>query len=145
MADIAVNVTIPRREITALIDQRAVSVTVARTTRQITAVIRQGPQGPAGPAGADGAPGPEGPQGPAGPAGLDLAPAVVSPFVAADLVAGILTINHGLGERFADVVVWDNDGLRIRPSRVIAVDDTTLTIDLAVFTITGTWYHKVYL
>jgi len=65
--------------------------------------------------------------------------------VAADLTAGILTINHGLGERFVDVAVWDTGGQRIRPSRVVVVDDTTLTVDLAVFTIVGTWYHKVFL
>jgi len=97
-----------------------------------------GPKGETGPAG------PQGPIGPAGPAGADATNGIATPFVAADLVAGILTINHSLTERFVDVAVWDDSGQRIRPSRVMAVDDATLTVDLAVFTIAGSWHYKVF-
>lgn len=61
-------------------------------------------------------------------------------FVDADLVAGVLTVNHNLGQRYNSVTVYDDSEQIILPDFVTDVDANNLTIDLSSFgAIAGTW------
>jgi hypothetical protein len=61
-------------------------------------------------------------------------------FTNADLVAGILSVEHGLGFKIMPVVVADNANAIILPDDVVFVDEDNLTIDLTGYgSIAGTW------
>ena len=61
-------------------------------------------------------------------------------FVNADLTAGVLTVTHNLGHKFAIVQVYDQNDDLIQPDDINLVDNNSLTIDLLSFgTITGTF------
>lgn len=66
-------------------------------------------------------------------------------FTDADLVAGVLTISHGLGVSFNQVAFYDNNNKYILPSTITDVDANTVTADLGTFQTTnggaipGTW------
>jgi hypothetical protein len=66
-------------------------------------------------------------------------------FVDGDLVAGVLTISHGLNLTGPPVVViFDNNDIEVVPDSVTATDSSTATIDLSTFgTLTGTWSYTV--
>jgi len=61
-------------------------------------------------------------------------------FVNADLVAGVLTVIHNLGQRYNSVTVYDESNQIIGPDVVTDVDANSLTVDLSSFgVIAGTW------
>jgi hypothetical protein len=60
-------------------------------------------------------------------------------FDSGDLVAGVLTLNHGLGHKFAIVQVYDDNDDIIYPDNINLVDDDNLDIDLSSFTVSNTW------
>lgn len=61
-------------------------------------------------------------------------------FTNANLVSGILTVTHNLGQRYNAVTVYDNTNLQIIPDDISAVSTTSFTVDLSSFgAIAGTW------
>lgn len=61
-------------------------------------------------------------------------------FTNANLVAGILTVTHGLNSQYSVVTVYDNTDKQVIPDDVTATSSTTSTIDLNSFgAIVGTW------
>jgi len=61
-------------------------------------------------------------------------------FVDADLVAGILTINHALGNALVDVTIRDNTGAKVMPDSDVIVDANNVDIGLASFQpLVGIW------
>lgn len=61
-------------------------------------------------------------------------------FTNATLVAGLLTVNHGLNSQYSIVTVYDNTDKQVIPDEVTATSSTISTIDLNSFgTIAGTW------
>lgn len=63
-------------------------------------------------------------------------------FTSADLVSGILTVTHNLGEDWVVFQVWDDSrNSVIAPGE--SVDSNTLKIDLSSVTVSGTWYVRV--
>jgi hypothetical protein len=58
-------------------------------------------------------------------------------FTDADLVAGILTVNHMLGVSFNLVAVYDNNNLIVYPEQIENVDANTVDVDLLAFQIAG--------
>jgi hypothetical protein len=61
-------------------------------------------------------------------------------FVNGDLAAGILTVNHALGQQYVVVDVYDNSNKRVIPDDVTLTDSNNLTIDLSSYgAIAGTW------
>ena len=71
----------------------------------------------------------------------------VTQFEDSDLVAGVLTITHSLGEKFVHVSIWNASGVEQAPD-VTCVNTTTVTVDLSPFTVTDDpnfWTHRVSL
>jgi hypothetical protein len=67
-------------------------------------------------------------------------PAYQANFTNGDLVAGVLTVNHGLNSQYVSVTVYNNSNLIIIPDDVTASSTTQCTIDLTSYgTLTGTW------
>lgn len=61
-------------------------------------------------------------------------------FTNANLVAGILTVTHGLNSQYSVVTVYDDTDKQVIPDDVTATSSTTSTIDLNSFgAIAGTW------
>jgi len=60
-------------------------------------------------------------------------PAFQQDFVNANLVAGVLTVNHGLNSQYVSVTVYDNNNLIIIPDDVTATSTTATTIDLTSY------------
>jgi len=61
-------------------------------------------------------------------------------FVDADIVAGILTVNHALGNALVSVIIRDGAGVRVMPDSDVAVDANNVDVGLASFQpIAGTW------
>jgi hypothetical protein len=61
-------------------------------------------------------------------------------FTNTNLVAGILTVNHNLGNQWPDVTIYDNNNKEIHPDDVTATSVTAATVDLTTFgTLSGNW------
>ena len=62
-------------------------------------------------------------------------------FTNANLVAGVLTVSHGLNQLYIPApTIYNNSNQVVFPLKITAVDVNTCTIDLSKFgTITGTW------
>lgn len=61
-------------------------------------------------------------------------------FVNGDLVSGVLTVTHSLGNQYVHVTVSDNSDIMIEPDSITFTDSNNLDIDLSSFgTLTGTW------
>ena len=96
--------------------------------------------GTPGPTGATGATGATGPTGPAGPAGSTYSQS----FTNTDLVVGVLSVAHGLGQKYVAIQIYDNTDNLITPDGVVLVDANDLTINLSSYGgITGTWHIVV--
>lgn len=59
-------------------------------------------------------------------------------FDSGDLVAGILTVTHGLGQDWPTVAVWDDSRKLVYPD-VTSVDTNNVTVDLNAWVVVGTW------
>lgn len=69
----------------------------------------------------------------------------IKAFTNADLVAGVLTHLHNLGEQYVQVQVYNNNNKLVQPDDVTATSTTTSTIDLSSFgAIAGTWRSVVH-
>jgi hypothetical protein len=65
-------------------------------------------------------------------------------FVDADLVAGVLTVNHNLKQRWPVVVIYNNGWTQIIPTAVTVINENRVTVDLAAFgVLVGVWYVRV--
>lgn len=66
-------------------------------------------------------------------------------FVTGDLVAGVLTVAHGLARQYPPVSIIKADGKRLgNPDNVTYTDSNTLAVDLSSFTgFSGTWIVSV--
>jgi hypothetical protein len=64
-------------------------------------------------------------------------PAFIKNFVAGDpdLAAGILTVNHNLGNQFNSAIVYDENDIQIIPDDVTATGLNTTTVDLTSYTV----------
>jgi hypothetical protein len=61
-------------------------------------------------------------------------------FTNATLVAGVLTVTHGLGNKVVTVQISDNTDKVIQPDDITLTSTTASTVDLTSFgTLTGTW------
>ena len=61
-------------------------------------------------------------------------------FTNANLIAGVLTVTHNLGQAYNGVTVYDNTENVIVPDLITSVDVNTVDIDLTSFgAIAGTW------
>ena len=62
-------------------------------------------------------------------------------FTNADLTAGVLTVSHSLNTNVPSVTIVDNTDAILTPSQVATtrIDADTITVDLSLFTVTGTW------
>jgi len=61
-------------------------------------------------------------------------------FVDADIVAGILTVNHALGNPLVSVIIRDGAGVRVMPDSDVAVNANNVDVGLASFQpIVGVW------
>lgn len=68
----------------------------------------------------------------------------VQSFVAADLVAGVLTVEHNLDQKYVQISVYNNSDKKIEPSFAIPIDANSCSIDITPYgTITGTWHIVV--
>lgn len=66
-------------------------------------------------------------------------PGYSTTFVDGDLVAGVLTVTHNLGQQVLQVMVADNNGEAVSVP-ITFIDNNNLSLDLSVLgTITGTW------
>lgn len=64
-------------------------------------------------------------------------------FDSTNLVAGVLTVDHGLGKKLVSVTVADENYEKIIPDSIQYVNPDSLTIDLSGFTVNGTWHLLV--
>jgi hypothetical protein len=61
-------------------------------------------------------------------------------FTVSSLVAGILSVNHGLGQRYVIPIIIDENAKQIIPDEVTFVDANNLTVDLTNYPgFSGTW------
>lgn len=61
-------------------------------------------------------------------------------FTSANLVSGILSVNHALGVKYVGTHIYDNNDKQIIPDEVMLQNTTNLQIDLTSYgNITGTW------
>lgn len=62
-------------------------------------------------------------------------------FTSADLVAGLLTVTHNLGQQVVSLQVFDNNNRLIYPDEITLTSSTVTTVDLTAFVsgFTGTW------
>ncbi len=61
-------------------------------------------------------------------------------FANANLVGGMLTVNHNIGQQFVQVTVFDENNRVVVPDEITMTNSTTTTIDFTSFsTIAGTW------
>jgi hypothetical protein len=61
-------------------------------------------------------------------------------FTNADLTAGVLTVAHNLGHKYATIQVFNNSDKMVMPDDITLTDANNASIDLTSFgTITGTW------
>jgi len=61
-------------------------------------------------------------------------------FTNADLTAGVLTVNHNLGHKYAIVQIYDNNDDMVMPDGISLTDANNLDVDLTSYgAITGTW------
>jgi hypothetical protein len=57
-----------------------------------------------------------------------------------DLIAGVLSLNHGLGHKFAIVQIYDDSDKLVLADDITLVDDNNLTVDLSSYgAISPTW------
>jgi hypothetical protein len=81
---------------------------------------------------------------PISPATSNTSASVDGTFVNADLVAGILTVAHGIGSQAVEVTVYNDSWKIIGPTDVTAIDASTVDIDISDFgTISGTWRYVI--
>jgi hypothetical protein len=65
-------------------------------------------------------------------------------FVNADLVAGVLSVNHALNSQLVGVTVMRDTLKQVHPDDVTFVDANNLELDLTLFgAIPGTWVVRV--
>jgi hypothetical protein len=71
-------------------------------------------------------------------------------FTNANLVLGVLTVNHNLGVRYNTLAIYDeSEQLVLNPDNVIDVDGNTILVDLSTYqavhggAIPGTWHIVV--
>ena len=67
-------------------------------------------------------------------------------FINADLVTGVLTVNHNLNQKWPVVVVYNDAAVPVMiiPDEVYAVNENRVQIDLTSYgAITGVWYVRV--
>jgi hypothetical protein len=67
-------------------------------------------------------------------------------FINADLVVGVLTVNHHLNQKWPVVVVYnsDNPPVQILPDFIYVADENRVTVDLSSYgVIVGVWYVRV--
>lgn len=66
-------------------------------------------------------------------------------FTDADLVGGVLTVNHNLGNKYNQIAIYDHNDVYVLPAATVSVDVNTLTADFSNFqdtyggAIPGTW------
>lgn len=61
-------------------------------------------------------------------------------FVDVDLTSGVLSVTHGLGQKYVNVTVYDENDKQIIPNEVLLQNTTQLQIDFTGFNvISGTW------
>jgi len=64
----------------------------------------------------------------------------ILPFTNVDLVGGVLTVVHMLGQQFVSVVVYNNSNTQVVPDGVVATSATGCTVDLTTQgALVGTW------
>lgn len=54
-------------------------------------------------------------------------------FTDADLIAGILTVIHGLGSKYNQIAYYDHQDEQVFPAVTLSVDTNTLTADFSNF------------
>ena len=65
-------------------------------------------------------------------------------FTVADLVAGVLSVNHNLGEQYVMVQISNDSNTVVTPDSVVLTNSTTATVDLTSYgAIAGTWWVVV--
>jgi hypothetical protein len=100
-----------------------------------------GPIGPTG-IGETGPAGPIGPLGPTGPMGSGLS----FEFTNSNLIAGILTVNHYLNNKYVIVEIYDNNDIKVEADSINLINTNTVNIDLTLQgVIAGTWHAAVYI
>jgi hypothetical protein len=61
-------------------------------------------------------------------------------FTYSDLVAGVLTVTHNLGQQYNAVMVYNQNAVAVLPGAITASDSNTLTVDLSgAGAFSGTW------
>jgi hypothetical protein len=66
-------------------------------------------------------------------------------FTSADLVSGVLTVQHNFGHKYVIVQVYDDSDQKVDPDVIAPIDSDNVSIDLTSFgSISGTW-HAVLL
>jgi hypothetical protein len=60
-------------------------------------------------------------------------------FTSASLSAGVLTVTHNLGNKFATVQVYNDSDQMVVPDQITLSDANELTVDLSSFTVNNTW------
>jgi hypothetical protein len=67
-------------------------------------------------------------------------------FDNADLVNGIITLNHQAGQKYVTVSIYDNNDHLIEPTLVVLVDSNNCYVDLNPWApISGTWHAVITL
>jgi len=64
-------------------------------------------------------------------------------FVDADLTAAILSYTHNLGQKYVNVLIFDDADKLVLPDEIIPQDVNTVNVDLTSLTVTGTWTIRV--
>jgi hypothetical protein len=64
-------------------------------------------------------------------------------FTSSNVVANNLTVTHNLNSKYCVVAVYDNTDEMIMPDSIIGTSNVATTINLASFTITGTWNVRI--
>jgi len=65
-------------------------------------------------------------------------------FGSGDLDNGVLAVSHGLGRKYVNVSLYDDNEEQIaNPDRVIAVDESTCHIYLNSFLVEGSWHVSI--
>lgn len=60
-------------------------------------------------------------------------------FTAADLVNGKITVTHGLGQKFVSISLFDDQDYYVVADRYRLLNDTQVEVDMASFSVTGSW------
>ena len=66
-------------------------------------------------------------------------------FTNAGLTSGSIAVNHGLGNQFVLVQVYDENNQLVQPDNITMTSTTVATVDLSSFgTISGTWNYIIF-